>query len=287
VTSDFHSFISSVLHAHGVIDRDEFALRLAEDLTTVRHWDREHVEAAASRVSTNLHRLNRERTKGETIELLASKLLKRWPSDPRPVPTKAKDVANILFVAGDRGGTRNNQVQLPLEYHAIDDAIRESKYAERFQMVNPMLMTTHERLVTAYRARPSIMHFGGHGNDRSLSIMVDQGVLTREIPLDGKQLAAILKSFPETVQLCVLNTCESALIAKHLVDSNSADFAVGWPRSVDDSTAIAFARALYRSLGDGLKLSQAIVLAEQASGAAESPRLYSAAGLDSRDFAFV
>jgi hypothetical protein len=287
VTSDFHSLISSVLHDHGVIDRDEFALRLAEDLTAVRHWDEEHIKAAASRVSTNLHRLNRGRTKGETIDLLASKLLKRWPLDPRPAATPTEEVVNILFVAGDRGGSRHNQVQLPLEFHAIDDAIRESKYGSRFQVVNPMLMTTHERLVTAYRVRPSIMHFGGHGNDRSLSILVDQGVLTGEVPLEEKQLAAILKSFPERVHLCVLNTCKSAPIAEHLVDSNSADFAIGWPRSVDDSMAIAFTRALYRSLGDGLKLSQAIVLAEQSYGASESPRLYSATGLDSRDFSFM
>lgn len=287
MTSDFHSLISSVLHDHGLIDRDEFALRLATDLTGILHWDEENIRAAASQVSTNLHRLNRERTKGETVDLLASKLLKRWPSDPRPEPTPTEEVVNILFVAGDRGGSRHNQAQLPLEFHAIEDAIRESKYENRFQVVNPMLMTTHERLVTAYRVRPSIMHFGGHGNDRSLSILVDQNVLTGEVPLDGIQLAAILMGFPERVHLCVLNTCKSAPIAEHLVDSNSADFAIGWPQSVDDSVAIAFTRALYRSLGDGLKLSQAIVLAAQSSGASESPRLYTAASLNSKDFSFV
>jgi len=287
MTNDFHTFISSILHDHGFIDRDEFALRVANNLKTIRHWDKADIKAAARQVSTNLHKLNRERTKDETIELIASRLLKRWPSDPRPPVTVGEGVINILFIGGDRGGSRRNQVQLPLEFHAIDDAIRGSEYGKHFQVAKPMLMTTHERLVTAYRARPSIMHFGGHGDDRSLSIMLDQGVLIAEAPLEGKQLAVILKSFPERVHLCVLNTCASASIAEHLVTSNSVDFAVGWSGTLDDSVAIAFTRTLYGSLGDGLHLSQAVALGEQSCGASESPLLYSAQGVDPTDFSFV
>jgi len=287
VTNDFHSFISSILHDYGLTDRDEFALRLASDLLTVSRWDKEHVRAAARAVSTNLHKLNRERTKEETIELIASKILKRWSVDPRRPTTRVKDVVNILFIGGDRGGSRRHEAQLPLEFNAIVDAIRGSEFARGFQVANPMLMTTHERLVTAYRARPSIMHFGGHGNERNLSILSDQGILIEEASLQGEQLAAILKSFPERVRFCVLNTCTSAPIAEHLVTSNSVDFTVGWPRALDDSVAITFTRTLYGSLGDGLNLSQAVALAEQSCGTSESPLLYAAKGKDPTDFSFV
>ncbi len=287
MTSDFHSFISDILHDHGLIDRDEFALRLANDLSTIQRWDKPQIKAAAREVSTNLHKLNRERTKEEVLELIASRVMKRWPSDPRPPAKEVNDVVNILFVGGDRGGSRRNQAQLPLEFHAIDDAIRGSEYGKRFQVAKPMLMTTHERLVTAYRSRPWIIHFGGHGNNRSLSIILDQGVLVGEAPLRAEQLAAVLKSFPERVRLCVLNTCDSAAIAEQLVSSDSVDFAIGWPRSLDDSVAIAFSRALYGGLGDGLNLSQAVVLAEQGCGANESPLLYSVAGMDPTGFSFV
>jgi hypothetical protein len=287
VTSDFHSFISGILHDHGVIDRDEFALRVADNLTTIAHWDKGHIKAAAERVSTNLHRLNRERTKAETIELIASVLLRRWPADPRPPAAQVKDVVNILFVAGDRGGSRLHEVQIPREFNAIEDAIRSSEHGKQFRVANPMLLTTHERLVTAYRSRPAIMHFGGHGNDRSLAIISDQDVLVGEAPLEAEQLAAVLQSFPERVRLCVINTCESASIAEYLAASNSVDFAIGWPRSLDDSAAIEFTRTLYSSLGDGLNLAQAVALAEQSCGASESPQLYAAMGADPTGFSFV
>jgi hypothetical protein len=287
VTNDFHSFISRILHAYGLIDRDEFALRLANSLSKIERWDKQRIIGAARELSTSLHKLNRERTKDEVLELIASRIMKRWPDDPRPPVKKVKEVVNILFVGGDRGGTRRNQVQLPLEFHAIDDAIRGSEYSKRFHVGKPMLMTTHERLVTAYRSRPSIIHFGGHGNDRSLSIMLDQGLLVSEAPLRAEQLAAILNSFPERLRLCVLNTCDSAAIAEKLVDSDSVDFAIGWPQTLDDSVAIAFSRALYGSLGDGLNLSKAVVLAEHSCGAAEGPVLYSVAGIDPTGFSFV
>jgi hypothetical protein len=287
VTSDFHSFVSGILHDHGLTDRDEFALRLANALARIPRWDQEHVRAAASSVSTNIHRLHRERTKEETIELIASRLLKRWPSDPRPAPAQTKDAVNILFVAGDRGGSRLNEAQLPREFHAIEDAIRGSEHGDRFRVANPMLLTTHERLVTAYRSRPSIMHFGGHGNDRSLALISDQVLLVGQAPIEGEQLAAILKSFPERVRLCVLNACRSAPIAEYLTTSKSTDFAVGWSISVDDSAAIAFARTLYGGLGDGLSITQAVELADQSCGATESPRLYAAKGTDPTQFSFV
>lgn len=287
MTSDFHSFISSILHDRGIADRDEFALRLADDLATIPHWNKEDIKAVVRAVSTNLHRLNRERSKEETVELIASKLLKRWPTDPRPSPPQTDDVINILFVAGDRGGSRLNEAQLPKEFHAIEDAIRGSEHSERFRVTNPMLLTTHERLVTAYRSRPSIMHFGGHGNDRSLALILDQVLLVGQAPLEGEQLATVLKNFPNRVLLCVLNACRSAQVAEYLATSKSVDFSVGWSISVDDSAAISFTRTLYGGLGDGLSLARAVELAGQSCGAIESPRLYAAKGADPTQFSFV
>lgn len=284
MTSDFHSFISSILNDHGLIDRDEYALRLADSLSKIERWDKEQIESAAREVPTNLHKLHREWTKTDTIDLIASRIIRRWPRDPRQ--SAGNSVTNILFIVGDRGGSQRNQIQAPREFHSIDDAIRGSRNRERFNVLKPILAVTHEKLTTAYRDRPTIIHFGGHGNDRSLSIILDQDLVVNAIPLSAEQLATILRSFPDRLQLCVLNTCDSAPIAERLVLSDVVDSAIGWPGPLDDSVAIAFSRGLYGSLGDGLSLSRSVVLAEKGSGASESPQLYSVPGVEPAVFFF-
>src|SRR5437867_6410733 len=77
--------------------------------------------------------------------------------------------ATVLFIAGDRGGSQVNQLQIPTEYHEIQTALRGSEYRGVIALANPILGATRERLAEAYRERPTIVHFAGHGNDRSLS----------------------------------------------------------------------------------------------------------------------
>jgi len=55
------------------------------------------------------------------------------------------------------------------------------------------------------------------------------------------------------------------LVARHLVDSNVVDAAIGWPDKVSDAVAIAFTEALYGRLGDGLSLTRCVALAIESS----------------------
>ena len=75
----------------------------------------------------------------------------------------------VLFIAGDRGGSRLDQIQTPNEYHAIQEALRASKHRDAVSLSGPILAATRERLAMAYRYRPQVVHFAGHGNDRSPS----------------------------------------------------------------------------------------------------------------------
>src|SRR5688500_2528519 len=79
----------------------------------------------------------------------------------------------IVFVAGDRGGTQRSQVQIPREYTSIQDAIRGSAQRDSFDVVPPILAASRQTLVEAHRHRPTILHFVGHGDDRSLSFVLD------------------------------------------------------------------------------------------------------------------
>lgn len=188
----------------------------------------------------------------------------------------------ILFIAGDRGGSQVNQLQIPREYNAIQDSLHACKHRDVIALANPILGATRERLALAYRERPTVVHFAGHGDARSLSIIEDQKVLASQTPMDASQFCDILRTMQERVRLCVLNVCTSANLAHQLVNTDAVDFAVGWSAKVSDSAAIAFSSALYAALGDGRGISDAVSVARVASGGGTEPVLV-AAGHSSTD----
>ncbi len=205
----------------------------------------------------------------------------------RQLESNDSSSVTILFVAGDRGGSQVNQIQIPREFDSIKDAIRGSEIRQAFNIANPVLAATREKLVAAYRDRPAILHFAGHGDHRSLSFILDQGLLVNPTPLIAEQLAAILLNFPSRIRLCVLNTCDSASVAKHLIDRHVIDAAVGWPAKVTDAAAITFSRTLYQCLGDGLSLSKSVSLAAESCGSEDKPLLHVNDGVDPNVFTFV
>lgn len=179
--------------------------------------------------------------------------------------TARRNSITILFIAGDRGGSQQNQIQIPNEYHAIQEALHASEHRDSISLGPPILAATRGRLAHMYRHRPKIVHFAGHGNERSLSIIEDHQLLANETPLSVEEFVAVLRAVEEDVVLCVLNACESEGFARGLVVAGVVEYAVGWPNNVSDSTAITFSRALYGALGDGQTMRDAFDVAKAAS----------------------
>jgi hypothetical protein len=206
------------------------------------------------------------------------------PQDSEALPDRAaaktSSSVTVLFVAGDRGGTQANQIQTPREEDAIQDALRASKYRDAISLSNPIHAATRQKLVRAYRSNAGIIHFAGHGDERSLSFIVDQGILVSTTDVIAEQLASILKTFPQRVRLCVLNTCQSAAIAEHLVKTNAVDTAIGWNHKVTDVDAISFSESLYGLLGDGMGLQRSFNLAAQVIASGQPPSLFVSEGID-------
>ena len=186
---------------------------------------------------------------------------------------KGRRSATVLFIAGDRGGSHLNQIQTPNEYHAIQEALRASRYRDAISLGGAIFAATRERLAQAYRHRPQVVHFAGHGNHRSLFVIEDHGVLANETPLDAAQFGAVLQAMEDPVLLCVLNACESAQLTEDLVNRGAVKAAVGWPGTVSDSVAISFSRLLYGALGDGKTIADAVEVAAQLCGAGDRPVL--------------
>jgi hypothetical protein len=199
-------------------------------------------------------------------------------------PGDSRESVKILFIAGDRGGTQVNQLQIPKEYQAIQEALRSCKHRDVIALANPILGATRQQLAVAYRVGPAIVHFAGHGNDRSLSILEDRDVIAREIPLDGEQLCVMFSTMRPRVRLCVLNACGSKVLAQQLVKAGAVECAIGWPAKLSDSVAISFSRALYDAIGDGRNMCEALSVAKLASGAGEGPELFAAGEPDTIAF---
>ena len=198
-----------------------------------------------------------------------------------------RDSVTIVFIAGDRGGSTHNQLQTTKELDAIRDGLRSSEHREVFNLTHPILGATHQKLVEAYRNQPAILHFAGHGDDRSLSLILDQGLLASPIPLDANRLGEILRNFPTRVRFCVLNACASAAIAQSLAEAGIVDAALGWPSRVPDATAIKFSEILYGCIGEGLALSKAVALAAHGSNAETPPLLFKADGINLDEYSFI
>ena len=185
--------------------------------------------------------------------------------------TSNRTSVRVLFIVGDRGGSQGNQLQTTKEYDAIKNALRGCQHRDVIALANPIFGATREKVAVAYRERPMIVHFAGHGDERSVSIIEDHGIFANETPLDGEQLCEVLRTMEQQVVLCVLNACTSEALAKELVAAGSVQHAIGWPCNVSDSVAIAFSGALYSALGDGRSVRDAVRVATIASGPENRP----------------
>jgi len=167
----------------------------------------------------------------------------------------------IQFIAGDRGGPRDAQVQAPREHREIRDAIAAGRFSNHISMVNAIHAATANEIATSYTESPDVLHFAGHGNDRTLSIIRDRGALVQARPLMGDDLRSMLENFPHRVRICMFNTCESSRLAADLAAAAVVDVAIGWDGKVDDNAAIDFATGFYRHLAEGLSIHNAFHLA--------------------------
>jgi len=169
----------------------------------------------------------------------------------------------IQFISGDRGGATINQLQTPKEDKEILEAIERGRHRELYAMAHSIYGATIKDLTSAYKSDPCVLHFAGHGDDRSLSMIVDQELLAHEEPLTIDQIRRILTSFPSRVPLCVFNACATAAIARALADEGIVDAAIGWNDRVPDGVARSFGALFYEGLANGLFLHSAFTLAEQ------------------------
>lgn len=171
----------------------------------------------------------------------------------------------IQFVGGDRSGGTQSVLQLPKEHKAIVSGLKQSNFPRQFTLIESVYAATIEELGDLYVNQPRLIHFAGHGDERSLSFVKDQELLASSVPVTAEKLGRILSHYPQPIAAIVFNTCNSAGIARALVENGVVEIAIGWEGKVGDSAAITFSELFYKHLGNGLAVGRAFGIASECS----------------------
>jgi hypothetical protein len=160
----------------------------------------------------------------------------------------------ILFLAANP--TNTPSLRLDQEMRAIDQALRQSEFRDRFDIRQHWAVRYNDIQGYLLRHQPDIVHFSGHGGSSSEIVLEDE--YGNSHPVSVRALSQLFSILKDNIRCVVLNACYSEdqgkAIAEHI------DCVVGMSNAIGDTTAIAFASAFYQALGFGRDVQTAFDL---------------------------
>lgn len=169
-----------------------------------------------------------------------------WRKGNRPI--------KILFLAANPSDT--TRLRLDQEFRDIDIAVRQSEFRDVFHIEQQNAVRVSDIQNHFLRYRPDIVHFTGHGSEKSEIIF--ENTSGQSQPISSNALGKLFSLLNDNIKCVVLNACysegQAMEIAKHI------DCAIGMSREISDSAAINFAVAFYRALGYGRDVQTAYEL---------------------------
>jgi hypothetical protein len=245
MSADFHMFLADLLHRSSIEDRDGFALSASKVLAQVREWHQDGIVIALSRVRTDMFRRNTDLSKKATLQLLATSILRKWPTTSPGIKSSAikPTILTVLFLAANPADA--TPLALDEEIREINAKIRASEYRDSLRLVSRWAVRPDDLLQAFNEERPHIVHFSGHGNTAGELILLDQN--RRPQPVSAQALGALFGAVRDNIRLAFFNAClsksQAQAVTKHI------DYAIGMKRPIGDAAAIAFAASFYRALG--------------------------------------
>jgi hypothetical protein len=210
------------------------------------------------------------------------------PPQPRSAPATKDTPMKILFLAANP--VSMNRLALDEEVREIGARLRRVRQRDHFVLQPALAVRTKEIIETIQWHEPTVVHFGGHGNEGGELVFLGQNGEASPAPIQA--LTEIFRVLAPQVGIrcVVLNACFSEPQARAI--SEHVDCVVGMSRAVSDAAAIEFASQLYSSLGFGAAVQDAFDLARaqlELSRIMETdrPRLLSRAGVNVRDWRLV
>lgn len=161
----------------------------------------------------------------------------------------------VLFLAANPRST--TRLALDEEMHAIQQRLRESGAAERFELRSEWALRAEALPAAIMRHKPSIVHFSGHGTATGELLLVGSQS-DQAAPVSPDTLQRLFRILGNDLFCVVLNACFSEAQANAL--AQIIPCAVGMAREVTDAGAIAFAAGFYEALAFDRSLQAAFEL---------------------------
>lgn len=299
MTADIHIFLSDFLHRRGLDDRDRFALRVANAMTAVKPWNQKNIKAAVGSVQSDLYRRNPTHAHETVIDLIATRVIQRWPSNPATSHKVSTPMLKILFIAAEPIqivasdlATGAQLVRKPLaldrEFREIQSKIRASAERDLIQLVPCLAATPDDLMQSLHEVQPQIVHFSGHGTDGNDLVFVGKNGKPSLIPM--RAVESLFRVMKDDIRMVVLNACSSKPQAKAV--TKHVEFAIGMTKGIGDEAAITFASSVYRAIGFGGSVKRAFeegLLALQVHRIDEdrTPKLLSRKGVNPNDVRLI
>jgi CHAT domain len=160
----------------------------------------------------------------------------------------------VLFLAANP--TNTPSLRLDQEMRAIDQALRQSEFRDRFDIKQHWAVRIIDIQGYLLRHQPDIVHFSGHGSGSREIMLEDES--GKSHPVSVRALSQLFSILKDNIRCVVLNACYSEdqgkAIAEHI------ECVVGMSNAIADQAAIAFASAFYQALGFGRDVQTAFDL---------------------------
>lgn len=161
----------------------------------------------------------------------------------------------VLFLAANPRTT--TRLALDEEMNAIQQRLRASGAAERFDLRSEWALRADELPAALMRHKPRIVHFSGHGTVKGELLLVG-AQSDQAAPVSTETLQRLFKTLGNDLFCVVLNACFSDAQAEAL--AQIVPCAVGMAHQIGDAGAIAFAAGFYEALAFGQNLRVAFEL---------------------------
>lgn len=155
----------------------------------------------------------------------------------------------------------NRWLHTEVEVREVQSAIRGSPFRGRIRVEHRPAATFDTLLDGLNDVRPHIIHFSGHAGGGELAFEKQDG-RGAEAAVSINTLKMALGATDQRAGLVVLNACDSIDDARSLLEV--VDVVIGMTSTIDDSSAITFAKRFYAAIASGQPIAHALGQAKAA-----------------------